>query len=233
MNIQWFRIIFILFNLIAIPILVILAAIVYDRMAIEVFSPPVYSIWTRPGETWHRAELVLSPSFGFQITIDGSSIVSYKYSGNFETTYQKNDRWNTVDRPRLAASYLEIPSGLEAYYWTFANTGTEDATNIRLNIATVDLHHARHSVLTIPLNVLPRLKRGMAYSVTTAPENDLEFLTVCLTYNNDRGTAFVDPPEFYLTPFYMKANRETRLEPARVIGLLYDQLSAGFSCAKL
>jgi len=54
-----------------------------------------------------------------------------------------------------------------------------------------------------------------------------------MTYSNDRGTAFVDPPQFYFTPFYMKTNRETRSEPARVTALLYDQLSAGLSCANL
>ena len=77
------------------------------------------------------------------------------------------------------------------------------------------------------------LKQGMAYPLTTAPENDLQFFVVCMTYSNDRGTAFVDPPQFYFTPFYMKTNRETRSEPARVTALLYDQLSAGLSCANL
>jgi hypothetical protein len=215
-------------NLIAILLLAVFAAVVYDRIAIDLFSPPVYSIWVRPGETRHHAEFVISPSYGFGMVIDGNSIFNYRFERR-----QQNDRWNSEDRPRLVASYLEIPRGLDKYYWTFVNYGKEDATNIMINIATVDLNKTHRTMLTTALTVLPRLKQGIVSPVITALENNLQFLIVCMTYSNDRGTAFVDPPQFYLTPFYMKASRETRSEPARVTALQYDQLSAGFSCANL
>ena len=69
---QWVKISFILAvaNLIAIITLSILAAIVYHRLAFDNLSPPVYSIWVRPGEKWHHVEFVISPYNGFQMTID-------------------------------------------------------------------------------------------------------------------------------------------------------------------
>ena len=73
----------------------------------------------------------------------------------------------------------------------------------------------------------------MIYPVTTAPENGLEFLVVCLTYHDDGGALLVDPPQFYFTPFYMRDNHPTRSQPAPVTGLQYDKLSAGFSCDNL
>jgi hypothetical protein len=221
-------------NLITVLLLTIFAAVVYDRIAIDRFSPPVYSIRVKPGETWHHAQLLISPWYGFDMAIDGRSIFNYSNGGSSNAGRQQNDRWNSEDRPRLVTSYLEIPRGLNEYYWTFANNGKEDATNIRVKIATVDLKHTHHTLLTTPLNVLPRLKQGKVYQVSTAPESDFtRFLLVCLTYSNDRGTAFVDPPQFYFTPFYVYTNRETRSEPARVTALQYDQLSAGFSCTNL
>jgi hypothetical protein len=218
-------------NLITVLLLTIFAAVVYDRIAIDRFSPPVYSIRVKPGETWHHAQLLISPWYGFDMAIDGKSIFNYSNAGRPDAGRQQSD---SADRPRLVASYLEIPQGLNEYYWTFANNGKEDATNVRVKIATVDLNHTRHTLLTTPLNVLPRLKQGKVYQVSTAPENDFtRFPLVCLTYSNDRGTAFVDPPQFYFTPFYVYTNRETRSEPARVTALQYDQLSAGFSCTNL
>ena len=50
-------------------------------------------------------------------------------------------RWNLEDRPQLAASYLEIPKALDRYDWTFTNYGKDDATNIQIKIAAVDLMH--------------------------------------------------------------------------------------------
>jgi len=124
-------------------------------------------------------------------------------------------------------------AGVNEYNWHFTNKGKEEATNIGVKIATGDLNHTHRTLLTTPLNVSTRLKQGMVYTVTTALANDLQFLIVCMTYSNDRGTAFVDPPQFYFTPFYMKTNRETRSEPARVTDLQHAQLLAGFSCANL
>jgi len=220
--------------LVAILLLAIFAAVVYDRIAIGRFSPPFYSIWARPGETWHHADFLISPTYGFQMAIDGRSIFTYANKDTPDARRQQNDRWNSEDRPQLIASYLEIPQGLDKYYWGFTNNGREDATNIRVKIATVDLSHTHHTLLTgAPPDVLTRLKRGAVHLVATAPENDLQFLIVCITYSNDRGTAFVDPPQFYFTPFYVYTNGETRSEPARVTALQYDQLSAGFSCANL
>jgi hypothetical protein len=216
--------------LIVILLTIIFAGVVYDRIAIGRFSPPVFSIWARPGEIWHNAELVISPSSGIHMAIDGTGTFNYGSPAK-----ARAERWNSEDRPRLVVLYLEIPRGLNEYYWTFENNGKEDATNIGIKIATVDLNnHAPHALLTAPLNVLPRLKKGKVYQVSTSPENDFtRFLVVCLTYSNDRGTTFVDPPQFYFTPFYVYANRETRSEPARVTAVQYDQLSAGFSCTNL
>ena len=67
------RLIFTMGNLVAILVLAILAAVVYHRVAIDYFSPPVYAIRVRPAETWHHVEFVISPSYGFQMTIDGGS----------------------------------------------------------------------------------------------------------------------------------------------------------------
>jgi len=80
-----------------------------------------------------------------------------------------------------------------------------------------------------PPNLLFRLKPGMVYPVATEPEKGLQYLVICMAYSNDRGTAFVDLPQFYYTPSYMKS-KETRSELARVTPLLYEELSAGFYC---
>jgi hypothetical protein len=219
---------------VAIFSLVVLAGIVYHRITMDMFSPPVYSIWARPGEKWHHAEFFISPTYGFQMTMDGKSIFDYGHGSSPNARRQQNDQSNSEDRPRLVASYLYIPHGVRQYYWTFENNGIEEATNITLKIATIDFDHAHHTLLNTLPNVLPRLQQGKGYPVTTGlPKNDLQFLVVCASYSNDRGTTFVDPPQFYLTPFYMQTNRETRSEPARVTPLQNDQLAAGFACANL
>jgi hypothetical protein len=69
--------------------------------------------------------------------------------------------------------------------------------------------------------LLLRLKPGMGYSVRTAPEKGLQYLVICVAYSNDRGTAFVDLPQFYYAPSYMKST-ETRSELTRVTPLLYS-----------
>ena len=208
--------------LIAIPVLIFLAGLVYNRIVIDPLRPPVYSVRVRPAAIWHHAEFVVSPAYGFQLAIDATIIFSYNFrdAGSY---YQ----WNSEDRPRLVASFIEMPQGLDQYYWMFKNTGKEDATNINIKIATVDLNHTQHTLVTTPLNV--RLKPGMVYPVTTAPEKDLQFLLICVAYSNDRGTDFVDRPQFYFTLWYMKRT-ETRSELALVTPLLYEELSAGFSC---
>jgi hypothetical protein len=142
-------------------------------------------------------------------------------------------RWHSEDRPQVLATYLQIPPGLAKYEWTFQNTGIEDATKIRIIIATVDLTHAHQTLLTKTLDEFPRLKHGMTYPVTTEAKNDLEFLVICVNYSNDNGTRFVDPPNFYFTPFYMRDNHETRSAPAPVTAIQYDKLSVGFSCDRL
>src|SRR6516162_1857983 len=81
-------------------------------------------------------------------------------------------RWNLEDRPQLDATYLEIPPGLDKYVWTFTNKGAEDATNVRIKIATVDLNHTHHTLLPHTPDELPRLKRGMRYPVTTESKNE-------------------------------------------------------------
>jgi hypothetical protein len=68
----------------------------------------------------------------------------------------------------------------------------------------------------------------MVYYVTTPPDNDQEFLVVCMHYSN-----FVDPPKFYLTPYYNRANQMSANVPAPVTALQESKLSADFSCAKL
>jgi hypothetical protein len=165
------------------------------------------------------------------MTIDGMIVFSYGFqnAGNHYATRQQNDQRNSEDRPRLVASYMEMTQGLDQYNWGFANTGKEDATNIRIKIITLDLNRTRHTLVTTPPNVLPRLKPGMIYSVAMAPEKALQFLVICVAYSNDRGIAFVDLPQFYYTPWYMKST-ETRSELAQVTPLLYEELFAGFYC---
>ena len=218
-----------IFNLIAIPVLTVLAGIVYNRIAIEWIRPPVYSIWIKPVATMHHTEFIISPAYGLQMTIDGSIMFSYGFQSADAYYAQQNDQSNSEDRPRLLVSSIEMPRGLDQYNWEFANTGKEDATNIRIKIVTLDLQSTRHTLATIPLNVLLRLKPGMGYSVRTAPEKGLQYLVICVAYSNDRGTAFVDLPQFYYTPSYMKST-ETRSELTRVTPLLYEELSAGFDC---
>jgi hypothetical protein len=72
-------------------------------------------------------------------------------------------RWHSEDRPKVIATSLQIPPGLDKYEWTFQNSGVEDATKLRIKIATVDLTHAHHTLLTKPLDEFPRLKRWMNY----------------------------------------------------------------------
>src|SRR5690242_1984944 len=91
----------------------------------------------------------------------------------------QEQRWKLEDRSLLAAIYLEIPPGLDKYVWTFTNKGSEDAINVRIKIATVDLTHTHHTLLPHTPDELPRLKRGMRYLVTTESKNDLEFIVIC------------------------------------------------------
>jgi hypothetical protein len=142
-------------------------------------------------------------------------------------------RWHSEERPHVLATYLGIPPGLDKYEWAFQNTGAEDATKLRIKIATVDLTHAHNTLLTKTLGEFPRLHRWMTYPITTEAKNDFEFIVVCINYSNDNGTRFVDPPNFYVTPFYKKENQEIRAAPAPVTAIQYDKLSAGFSCDKL
>jgi hypothetical protein len=218
-------------NLIAIPVLMVLTGIVYNRIVVERIRPPVYSIWIQPAATLYHAEFVISPAYGLQMTMDGMVIFSYGFenAGSYYARREQNDQWSSEDRPRLVASYVEMPQGLDQYNWRFTNTGKEDATNIKIKIITLDLNRTRHMLVTTPLNVLLRLKPGMVYPVATAPEKGLQYLATCAAYSNDRGTAFVDLPQFYYTPSHMKST-ETRSELARVTPLLYEELSAGFYC---
>jgi hypothetical protein len=217
--------------LIAIPVLTVLTGLVYNRIVIERISPPVYSIFIRPATTLRHAEFVVSPAYGFQMAIDGMILFSYGFedAGSYYARRQQNEQWNSEDRPRLVASYIEMPQGLDRYDLSVTNTGKVDATKIKITIATLDLNRTRRTLVTTPLNVQFRLKPGMVYPVATEPEKALQYLVICMAYSNEGGTAFVDAPQFYYTPSYMKS-KETRSELARVTPLLYEELSAGFYC---
>ena len=67
-------VILIMLNLTAIILLVVFAAIVYHRLAVDRISPPVYSIWVRPGEVRHHVEFIISPWRDFLMTIDGEVV---------------------------------------------------------------------------------------------------------------------------------------------------------------
>jgi hypothetical protein len=69
-------------NLVAILLLAVLAAIVYHRIAMDTFSPPVYSIWVKPGEIWHHVEFVISPTHGFDMTISGAGTSNHRNAGS-------------------------------------------------------------------------------------------------------------------------------------------------------
>jgi hypothetical protein len=94
-----------IFNLITIPVLTVLAGLVYDRIVIDRISPPVYSIFIRPAATLRHAEFVISPAYGFQMTIDGMILFSFGFQDpdRYYATRQQNDQWNSEDRPRLVA----------------------------------------------------------------------------------------------------------------------------------
>jgi hypothetical protein len=142
-------------------------------------------------------------------------------------------RWDAEDRPRLVGSNLRVSTSPAKYEWTFTNRGQEDATRVKIKIATIDLTRAHQTLLTQGLAELPRLKFGSIYPVTTEAKNDLEFLVVCFDYYNDRGTRFDDRPQFYFTPYYGKSNQEASFPLAPVTALQDAKLSAGFSCASL
>jgi hypothetical protein len=216
-------------NLIAIPVLTVLAGFVYNRIVIDWLRPPVYSIRVRPALIWHRTEFVISPSYGVLMTIDARITFSYFFqnAGSYDARRQQNDQWRSEDRPRLVASYIERRQGIDQYDWVFTNVGKEDATNIRIKMATIDLNRTQHASVSIP--VLLRLKPGMVYPVATGPEKGSQYLVICAAYSNDRGTPFADVPQFYYAPLYMKST-ETRAEPALVPPLLDVALSAGFYC---
>jgi hypothetical protein len=60
--------------LIAIPLLAVLAGIVYYRIAIDTFNPPYYSILMRSGGVVHHVEFIISPWRNFLMTIDGDVV---------------------------------------------------------------------------------------------------------------------------------------------------------------
>jgi hypothetical protein len=49
--------------------IVIFAGIVYNRLVFGGFSPPVFSIWMKPAETWIYTIFMISPTYGFQLDI--------------------------------------------------------------------------------------------------------------------------------------------------------------------
>jgi hypothetical protein len=65
---------FVISTLIAILLLTILTGIVYDRIVIETFNPPYYSIWVRPGGARHHVEFIISPWLNFLMTVDGEVV---------------------------------------------------------------------------------------------------------------------------------------------------------------
>jgi hypothetical protein len=144
----------------------------------------------------------------------------------------QNDRWNSEDRPQMTISRFSIPPALDRYQWEFSNSGKDDATDITIKVAKTDGSHT--ALLTKSSDTSLRLKHGMIYAVITPPDNDQEFLVVCMNYS-DGYKVFADPPKFYLTPYYGRANQEMQVfgGPASVTALQDSKLSAGFSCAKL
>jgi hypothetical protein len=140
----------------------------------------------------------------------------------------QKERWNSEDRPTLITSGFAIPPELDKYQWNFTNHGKDDATNITIAIGKTDLNHAHTTRLTRAYDASVILKQGMNYPVTTPPDNDQEFLFVCMSYSN-----FVDPPKFYLTPYYNRANQISANVPAPVTALQESKLSANFSCTNL
>jgi hypothetical protein len=99
-------VILIMLNLTAILLVVVFAGIVYHRLVFDLFSPPVYSIFVRPGEMWHHAEFTISPSYGFDVAIDGRSVLfnySFRSSSNtIEAKLQQDealDRWCATAAP--------------------------------------------------------------------------------------------------------------------------------------
>jgi hypothetical protein len=69
---MWF--VWIIQLLIAIPLLMVLTGVVYDRIVIETFNPPYYSIWVKPGAARHHVEFIISPWLNFLMTVDGEVV---------------------------------------------------------------------------------------------------------------------------------------------------------------
>ena len=156
-----------IFNLIAIPVLTVLAGLVYNRIVIDRISPPVYSFFIRPAATLRHAEFVISPAYGFQMTIDGMILFSFGFEDpdRYYARRQQNEPWNSEGRPRLVGSYIEMSQGLDRYDLGIANIGKEDATNIKVTTVTLDLNRTRRTIVTTPLNAQFRLKPGTVYPV--------------------------------------------------------------------
>jgi hypothetical protein len=95
--------------------------------------------------------------FAWDVATTGAAVVAAEAAVWLLVAQER--RWHSEDRPHVLAIYLEIPAELDKYHWTFSNNGTEYAIDIKIQIATLDLKHSRHTLLTKTLDVLPRLKR--------------------------------------------------------------------------
>jgi uncharacterized repeat protein (TIGR01451 family) len=138
--------------------------------------------------------------------------------------------------PGYGPSQTPKPPGTITLYFTFSNTGIEDATNVKIKIVITDLLRTHTpKVLKLDVYEIPRLVHGTRQPVATVVEKLQDFIVVCIEYSNDGGAQFRDPPTVYATPlFYGPGDQEPR---GRSVGnpsaLETAKLLEGFSCAKL
>lgn len=133
-------------------------------------------------------------------------------------------RWNAEDRPLVYAGELNVLPATNEYHWVFYNRGKEEATRVKIKIGLLDLSGEHHALL---IEEVPRLKNGNSHPVDTIAANELEFVAVCLSYDNN-GTHFDDLPKFYYTPFYNRPNSEIHSSPTPVEANQETKLSAVF-----
>jgi hypothetical protein len=142
--------------------------------------------------------------------------------------------YNAQNRPRLEVSNLYLPENEpNTFTVTVLNRGNEDATEIGLKFAAVDL--GKRTVTPITEKAWSRLKIGqndrVTFKINGADSLDsMIFLRTCIIYTDDRHINFSDGNgDFDAVSHLPRPNNFMSLPPTRSD---YDVLIASFSCTK-
>lgn len=144
-------------------------------------------------------------------------------------------RWNDEDRPRVQASEMEIPPGRDRLTWTLLNSGRDDAIDVSITAASVDIGKSRHPLEpTIDMQpALHTLKSGVPYRFSVLPDTSGErkYIIQCIRFSNFKGETFINSPAFFYGP---NLPLETiRYPAAEVDPVKHEKLSAEFDCSNL